>query len=189
MTVVKYTDNIEHRNMLVNRSTTAYDFILNESAAYYDASRPDLYGEDFESVRCREHEGSANYQNRAGIPTVFVCKNRLNKTSSSDPVRRIQYAAVLYHEAVHKHQQGHDYDVECHRTNGGNTGDKDYRSVYGAHINYLFSMADNTILDCQQREAAFDTAVKEMQAKLCQVPVEPTHKLYELYKKGEWKPC
>ena len=161
--VIKYTSNINHENLLINQNTNAYKFILDNGITYYDASNPSFYGETLERVKCGGGYGSANYQIRGGASIVFVCDAFRNSDKT-------QAAGILYHESNHKYQVGHAYNINC---GPGNTGDRDFRSVYGAHINYLFSMSQNSILSCKERQYAFDQAMQEMTTKLCQKPTAP----------------
>lgn len=170
-TILKYTSNQKAMNGLVGEKVYPMNFIVNNKVKYFDASVPNLYGETLESVKCLSSQGSANYQLRNGESRVYICQKLLDKTVEAP--QKLYQAAVLYHEANHKFQQGHDYDVNCTKTNGSNTGDKDFNSVYGAHINYLLSMAQNEILPCEWRKNAFDKAESETKIKLCQKPNAP----------------
>jgi len=172
LTVLKYTSNVNHEILLTNQVTDAYSFILSdEHLIYYDGSQPESYSENFETIKCEEDQGPANFQNVGGENRVYICKNMVTLSSIGVP-KRLFSASSIYHEAVHKYQQGHSYNLNC---DSGNTGDKDFKSVMGAHINFLFSMSQNEILSCDERNYAFDEAEKLMKKKLCQVPNKPSH--------------
>ncbi len=189
-TILKYTNNLEHQNQLVGKMVKPFDFILNSGVKYYDASYPNFYGESLESTKCTEDKGDANYQDGK----VYVCSKILKKMN---PNKEIRYAATMYHEANHLHQEGHsfyhtedmneDMDTDtllslniknsCKKTNTymPRRRDWDFNSVNGAHINYLFSISENSLVECQSRIFAFKEAEEKMKLKLCQFPNKPYH--------------
>ena len=118
----------------------------------------------------------------------------------NSPSKRIRYAATLYHEANHTLQSSHSYDhaedtdpqyqnindeefaevsikSECKKVDvyQPRRRDWDFKSVYGTHINYFFSLSKNNILPCDERSFAFDEAERLMKTKLCQYPNKPKH--------------
>ncbi|PIN76911.1 hypothetical protein COV17_00420 [Candidatus Woesearchaeota archaeon CG10_big_fil_rev_8_21_14_0_10_36_11] len=106
-TFLLYTSNNGHYNELIEESTSPYRFILSNNIRYYDASLPEAYSETLASTNCRDSEGAANYQDKNGLSFVFVCDKLLEEEPSG--FMKIKYAAILYHEANHKYQQGHMY--------------------------------------------------------------------------------
>ena len=181
LTVLKYTSKLTHENLLVDEITDAYSFVLDNDIIYYDGSNPESYGENIVTVKCEPDQGSANFQNVDGEDRVYICEKMMTDSSVIDS-QRLFSASIIYHEAVHKYQQSHSFDVNCNyeltqsgELQGGKTGDNDFRSVYGAHINLLFSMSQNNILTCDYRIFAFDKAEELMTNNLCQVPNKPSH--------------
>ena len=181
LTVLKYTSKLKHENLLTNEITDAYSFVLDNNIIYYDGSNPESYGENIISVKCEPNQGSANFQKVEGENRVYICEKMMTDKSVSGP-QRLFSASIIYHEAVHKYQQSHSYDMNCNyeltqygELQGGKTGDKDFKSVYGAHINLLFSMSQNNILTCDYRIFAFDKAEDLMNNNLCQSPNKPSH--------------
>lgn len=162
-------------NGLVGKEVYPMSFIAENKVGYYDVSTPEIYGETVESVKCLPKQGSANYQLQNGESRVYICQKYLDEVKKwwQNPAEKLNSAAILYHEANHKFQKSHHYDVNCTKTEGGNTGDKDFNSVYGAHINYLLFTAQNSNLPCAWRKAAFEKAESEIKIKLCQKPNVP----------------
>ena len=196
-TILKYTSQIKHENKLAGVNTSAHNFIAQSGVQYYDASQPEVYDETLETAKCTGDQGSANYQNVNGKKIVYICDKMLKDT---DPFGRIRYAAILYHEANHISQAGHKYshaedsnpqyedlnDVElaqitikseCKVVEGyqPRRRDWDFKTTYGAHINYLFSLSKNNILPCDEQLYAFTEAETLMKTKLCQYPNKPKH--------------
>ncbi|MBU2542078.1 hypothetical protein KJ785_00780 [Patescibacteria group bacterium] len=187
-TVLKYTSNIEVSNQLIGDKIKPYELVA-DGFKFFDASKPELYGQSLESTKCTADKGGANYQVENEI---YICDKMLKPIS---PYGRIHYAAILYHEVNHKFQiDGHSYqhtedlldvsteelekmDIKssCKKINTYHPRrrDWDFKSVYGAHIEYLLSMSQNGILSCYERVLAFDLAEKEMKLKLCQYPNKP----------------
>jgi hypothetical protein len=181
LTVLKYTSKLNHENLLTDEITNAYSFVLNNEIIYYDGSSPESYGENIVTIKCEPDQGSANFQNVDEEDRVYICEKMMTDNSVNGP-QRLFSASIIYHEAVHKYQQSHSYDIKCNyeltqsgELQGGKTGDRDFRSVYGAHINLLFSMSQNNILTCDYRIFAFDKAEELMNNNLCQVPNKPSH--------------
>ena len=197
LTFLLYTSNEDHNNGLIEEQTSPYRFVLSNNIKYYDASFPQAYGETLISAKCRDYEGPANYQNRESNSFVFICPTFFN--DDQDRIsKKVGNAAILYHEANHKYQEGHQYShKEDHDFNsfeelaetvirtscsfptpyepGVNRRDYDFKSVYGTHINYLFSVSQNEVVPCEYQQYAFDLAEREMKTKLCQYPNQPHH--------------
>ena len=198
-TFLIYTSNQDHSNQLINQITNPHQFILDSQVEYYDASQPEAYGETFESTKCQPEQGSANYQNKSGQDRVYVCQKLLNEDLAQEKIERLFSASILYHEANHKYQSSHNYrhqeDIgkgqispsklmalkiatSCEPGNyplTDNRRDQDFASVYGSHINYLFSLPQNNLLSCSEQQYAFNKAEELMKTRLCQYPNQPTH--------------
>ena len=189
-TVLKYTSNTSFYNPLLDQTTTAYDFILSKKNIYFDATNPSLYGETFDHMGCRPSTEEGPAACTGGIENrIYVCAAMLTNAQpaikggevngkESTQQKYIEYAGILYHEVnhffdalSHNERLGH---ITCERDTPPHDGDRDWKSVYGAHINYLFSMSQNDILSCGERNFAYDKARQEMQMHLCQSPRTPT---------------
>ncbi|MBT4804839.1 hypothetical protein HON71_01570 [Candidatus Woesearchaeota archaeon] len=177
LTVLKYTSNVKPKNMLINQFVNAYDFVKDNNLVYYDGSQPESYGENFEEIGCSPtiFEGPIA-KNKLGQGTIYVCVRMLHENALEE---KIDYASTLYHEANHNFDElshneklGH---IICEKDNPPHIGDRDWVSVYGAEINLLFSMSQNEILSCNEREYVFYKAEKMMKQTLCQVPNKPSH--------------
>ncbi len=183
LTVLRYTNKL-HYNPLIGTDVQPYNFIVNTGIKFYDASASLFYGETTIDANCAKEDTSANYQDDNGQSRVYLCSKMLK-----DGLNEYFKAAIIYHEANHKYDalshnsdtsMGHSQDLEspiCAKATEETEkrGDKDWVSVYGAHINYLFSMSQKEILPCNVREDIFDQAEEELATKLCQKPNKPKH--------------
>ncbi|MBW2981281.1 C1 family peptidase [Candidatus Woesearchaeota archaeon] len=89
--------------------------------------------------------------------TVFFCR-------TDGKERKIHYAGILYHEANHKLFGAHV--ASCENVTAGDNG---WKTVYGAHITYLFQASENDFLNCSERNELYDKANAEFETKLCDV--------------------
>jgi hypothetical protein len=87
---------------------------------------------------------------------VFYCKDDVTGG-------KIHYAGISYHEGNHKFQGGHVYNENCEK-NG--RMDKSWRSVFGAHVTYLFQASQNEQLESGEKCELYKEAINE-QSKLC----------------------
>jgi hypothetical protein len=89
--------------------------------------------------------------------TVFFCR-------TDGKERKVHYAGILYHEASHKLFGSHVASCE-----GVPAGDFGWKTVYGAHVAYLFQASQNEFLTCPERNELFDRGEAEFRSKLCGV--------------------
>ncbi|NQU79072.1 hypothetical protein HQ545_04860 [Candidatus Woesearchaeota archaeon] len=173
-TMLKYTSNIEFYNPLVGETSNAFEFMLDTDVTFYDATEDELFDES----GCSDSlEMGAAAKNKEGGGEIYICPKMLHRGALGN---KISYTAILYHEANHNFDElshnerlGH---ITCEEDDPTHNGDRDFTSVYGAHIAYLFSMSQNDILPSCERLESFKQAEFEMKNKLCQRPIAPSHR-------------
>lgn len=144
LTFLIHTSNRDHNNLLVGRHTNAHEFLKQEKVSFIDGAKPDLYERTLENIRCTNEEGPANYNRQD--KAAYICNSFLKKDSD----RReniIVYSGILYHEANHKHQGGHDYHHTFKNSNYREQGDTLPKNGVGEEGNtnlVLDGCADNT---------------------------------------------
>ena len=144
-------------NKLFKEHHLAYDFVVSKNIVYYDGNK----GNKILKVKDTKCGGGAgNFQKAQSPPNyanehrVYMCGS-MYKNSKLIDADKPRYAAIIYHEANHLKQQGHFYNTTTGKKVNVGNGDKNWDSVYGAHIIYLFTVSEDKKLPCKYRKDAY----------------------------------
>jgi len=99
---------------------------------------------------------------------IFVCGHTINNGSAighadiykAHFIERLSDAAIMYHEANHVYGGHTGCDHNLHPNSAGK--DRDFATVYGAHINMAFKLSLSPYLTCDERKYIFNIARREL---------------------------
>ncbi|MFC1691071.1 hypothetical protein ACFL0W_02710 [Nanoarchaeota archaeon] len=197
LTFLMIAGNSNSSNTILMKHIEPFDFLKEEKIVFVDGTNMGAlkainmyYLTDTDpNIRCKEegYEGAANFQwrnklsKRHEVVEAYTTEERDSGTIYLRPPpasakfvtffcrfdgfeKRISYSGILYHEGNHKFQGGHKKNG-CNR--GSHGGDCGWRSVFGAHVNYLYDASQNDFLTCSERKQLY----RELEKVLIRVTI------------------